>query len=272
MNAHDIRKALRRQYQTRETAIVFEVPNDVSGNANRYCDAMVAQMWNSRGLKLEGMEIKIARSDWTRELQMPGKAESHFARCDHWWLVTPQHGTPIARMDEIPGPWGWMQITVKGDCQVLKKAPQLVPSKPFDRAFAYALLRAACRQDDKLIEAEVKLRTKAAEDGFTERVNKQAARLARNGDAERGVAMMQKLRHAFGTDLGWIDDAEIMATVAAVHRMKRSGQYNGLAASEATLRAAADAVAGALDAFRVIGEFGSEKEKPNGRTSQSLAR
>jgi hypothetical protein len=86
-------------------AVLFEVRNATGFDASRSIDAVTMSLWPSLGLELAGMEIKISRSDWLRELKDPAKASTTFEYFDRWYLVAPRE---VAQMDEIPGPWGWL--------------------------------------------------------------------------------------------------------------------------------------------------------------------
>lgn len=258
MNAEDVRDVLRKNFTTDSQAIVFEVPNGLASGRNnsgktRFADAIVCEMWRSRGFEMQGFEIKVSRSDWKHELAMPAKAESHFERCDRWWLITPHQNPPIALRDEIPGPWGHMVVDDKGKLITLKKAPKLVPARKFDLEFAFALVRAASRYDGKAISAAVKKITDAADGQFTERVNAKAAQLAaqQSGSDPRDVKLLAALRGAFGNNIGWLQSAEVISAIGAVQKLAKSGRYTALEATAQTLRTAADAMDNAKAALEI---------------------
>lgn len=270
MKSEDIREALRRNYSGQESAIVFEVPNGLASGRNNsgrasFADAIVCNMWRSRGFEMEGFEIKVSRSDWQRELQMPTKAEGHFERCDRWWLVTPHHGTPIARPEEIPGPWGWQVVQANGTLATMKKAPKLVPARKFDLEFAFALVRAASRWDRKAIDAEVKRLVDAKDGQFADRVNRQAAQLAaQNGGTDPHAAeLMDALRQAFGKNLSWIRTSDVIESIQAMRKLANSGRFVELKDIARTLREsadAADAAYRALDRAKALVESSPAKQ------------
>lgn len=249
MKAEEICAALRRHHSGHSQAIVFEVPDGVgnSKRTQRTADAIVINFWESRGLEIEGFEIKVERSDWQRELQMPAKADAHFVRCDRWWLVTPQASAPkggVARAEEIPGPWGWMVITAKGEVQVLKKAPKLVPSVKFEKAFAFALVRAAARHRREEIAKEVERKVAERADDFTASVNAAAARLVKPAAVDSSLQL--KLREAFGPSLAWLEDQAIVDAIKAVRTMvplnTMRDQASALREAAAKIEAAAEAL------------------------------
>lgn len=254
MKTEDVAEALRRAYDQQSSAIVFEV-TDSLGNARktgRQADAIAVTFWESRGLETLGFEIKVSRSDWQRELQMPAKADAHFVRCDRWHLVTPKrkgHETPIAQPSEIPGPWGWLEITDKGAVEVRKKAPKLVPSVQFDKRFAFALIRAAAKMDGKAISKEVDRRVKAAETEFTERVNAAAARLVRP-DVDIDEPLMKALREAFGPSLNWLGKPDVVEAIKQFRAITGTRRYQKFDEVAADLRTAADQIERAALAFQ----------------------
>lgn len=261
MKADDIRAHMKREYTRRESAIVFEVPNGLGfDKPSRFCDAIVCNMWRSRGYEMEGFEIKVSRSDWLHELQLPAKAESHFERCDRWWLITPA-GAAVARPEEIPRVWGWMTVSDKGDFRIARKAPKIVPSKKFDQQFAFALVRAAARYDDKAVTARVAAGIAKHAEDFTARVNAQAAQLAAGGKGDGQYAKLTaKLQEAFGRDLCWMANQEVVDTIQAVFAMRKATRYTGLEGVVGKLRAAAEAVAAAEDAIDKARQI-TQKEK-----------
>lgn len=246
MKAEDVAQALRRTYDTQSSAIVFEVTDSLgkARKTGREADAIAVNFWESRGLEVFGFEIKVSRSDWQRELQMPAKADAHFVRCDRWYLVTPKragHETPIARPSEIPGPWGWVEVTDAGKIEERKKAPKLVPSVQFDKRFAFALIRAASKMDRAEITRQVERRVKASEQDFTARVNTAAARLLKP-EVEVDAELMTALREAFGPSLGWLAKPSIVSAIKLLRAVIDNGKYQSFNDVASELRKAADQV------------------------------
>lgn len=138
----DLYDLLRGRYPAPEWAMFHEV------NVGRgYGDAVVINMWSSRGYAVHGFERKDFRSDWLRELKQPQKAESLFQYCDYWWLLTSENN--VAKIEEIPIGWGW--VTAKGEkLKTMVAAPKLEP-KPLSRHFIAAVLRRAGEQINKMI-------------------------------------------------------------------------------------------------------------------------
>lgn len=134
---------LRKRYPVNEFALLEEVSNAPGFNRSRSADFVLMSLWPSRGLGLEGIELKSFRGDWLNEKKKPEKAESIFKYCDRFWLLT--DGEHIAKLEEIPETWGWMEIK-NGKIFVKKEAPKLAP-QTMDRNFLACLLkRASCKE------------------------------------------------------------------------------------------------------------------------------
>lgn len=55
----------------------YQVSNGTGWHGRkRFADALVLSCWPSRGINLSGIEVKVSRSDWRRELDIPEKAEA----------------------------------------------------------------------------------------------------------------------------------------------------------------------------------------------------
>lgn len=134
-----VRKALRAQYPLPQYALLFEVASGMGKTLNGYADAIAMGLFPSRGLDIEGFEIKTDRRDWIKELKNPAKAE-HVARfCDLWWLVIGDE--KVAKPEEVPAGWGLYVVTDKR-LEVLKRPKKLKAATP-DRTFLGAMLRRA---------------------------------------------------------------------------------------------------------------------------------
>lgn len=173
--------ALRDRFCGPEWALFFEVANGTGGHQRRYADAVAMNLYPSRGLEINGVEVKVSRSDWLRELKNPKKAEDVYRYCDRWWLAVSDPN--IVQMGELPATWGLMVLTGKS-LKVATQAPKLEPV-PLDRTFFAAL----ARRSSEIPEAQVKALV-------DKRVEEQRERLT-YGDrqaAERARAELAELR------------------------------------------------------------------------------
>lgn len=132
---------LRGRYGRGRYAILEQVRDGPAFYANRTGDVMVMGLWPSRGCELEGIEVKVSRADWLRELKAPQKAESLYAYCDRWWLLVPS-AKDIVRDGELPLTWGCIEALGKEKLRTVVPAPKLTPCE-LDRGFLAALLKRA---------------------------------------------------------------------------------------------------------------------------------
>lgn len=178
-------------------ACLFEVANGTGSNASRSADIVVLNLWPSRGMDLNGYEVKTSRSDWLRELKQPEKAWPVMQYMDRWWLLA---APGVAKLDEIPSNWGFMEFNGT-KCRVLKAAPKLDP-KPVTKTFLGALLRKPVRD----VEGMVNRATSAALANVDKIVEERVAKKMRSrGDEHQALLdKLAKLKAGTGIDvLGW---------------------------------------------------------------------
>lgn len=157
----ELRALLRRKFPAGQYAMLDEVRDAAGFDASRSMDVIVVGLWPSRGLDVQGMELKASRGDWLRELKRPEKAEAFVGYCDYWWVVSGDAG--MVRVDELPPAWGLMTPYGRG-LKVIRPAPKLAQPKPMDRSLLAALLKRATstRLTNAEIEAEIETRVRAA--------------------------------------------------------------------------------------------------------------
>lgn len=132
---------LRKRFPAGEYALLAEVRDAAGFGSSRAADGIAMNLWPSRGLEVEGIEIKSYRSDWLKELKTPEKAENIFRYCDRWWLVAAAED--VVKVEEVPKTWGLM-VVVKGRLKTIKDAPKLTPIG-LDRNFVAAMLKRATK-------------------------------------------------------------------------------------------------------------------------------
>lgn len=105
----------------------------------RYADAIVVSLWPSRGIWIAGIEVKISRNDWLRELDQPDKSAEIQRFCNHWWVAAPEG---VVTPAEIPATWGHYLVLTSGKQRVrtVKAAPKLKP-EPLTKDFVASVLR-----------------------------------------------------------------------------------------------------------------------------------
>lgn len=196
MKSHDVLAALERGPLRRgpQHAWLYEVRNGTGYTRKpRTADALVFSCWPSRGIWLAGVEVKVNRGDWLRELDDPAKSESVQRYCDYWWVAAP---TGVVEIAEVPETWGYYEVA-GGKVHQRRAAPRL-EAQPLDRPMLASLFRnwseqinaaerrGAARQHEELTgsDAETKLANLRAqyEEAKTEksRAEQQAAFAARD--------------------------------------------------------------------------------------------
>jgi hypothetical protein len=178
LNEATLFRALRDLYPADAYALLPQVANGTGSSARRHADAVAMGLWPSRGLLLEGFEIKCSRQDWARELAQPAKADAVARFCDLWWVVVADRA--IVHDGELPPDWGLLAWNEKrARLEVVVRARR-VDAAPPTRAFVAALLR-------RLAECS----TPAAEVEAAERVGVEKGRAA-----ERDAHAHERARHA----------------------------------------------------------------------------
>lgn len=129
--------------------VIEEVaPGTGWSGTSRWADVLALAVWPSKGLTLDGYEIKASRADLRRELENLEKHRAVARYCDNWWLVAWDEKV-LETGREIPDEWGIM-ITVSEDwderaLKVLKKPIARTPD-PWPRSFTCSLVRNAAQQ------------------------------------------------------------------------------------------------------------------------------
>lgn len=88
MTAGDVAQALHRMWSPEEYVHIREAPT-TSDRSGRKLDVVVLSTWKSRGLKLDGVEIKVSMADLRREMVDPGKADWWWRHVHRFWIAVP---------------------------------------------------------------------------------------------------------------------------------------------------------------------------------------
>lgn len=146
--AADICQALEKRFASPAYAVFYEVSNATGAQLRRYADAVAFGLWPSRGYTIEGIEIKVNRSDWIKEIKDPTKAASIQRYCNRWWIATPPN---VIDPGEVPANWGHLVLT-RGVLRAQKKAPDLDP-EPMSPGFVASVMR-RCHERQQAIRGE----------------------------------------------------------------------------------------------------------------------
>lgn len=131
-----IKKALVKRYPTGSHAIMWEVGDATGHQVKRHADAVAIGLWPSHGYPIEGIEIKVSRQDFKKEMKQPEKSQPIYQYCTRWWLAAPKN---YIAPEELPPTWGLLEL-VGESLRVTKQAPVLEP-RPISPAFFAALIK-----------------------------------------------------------------------------------------------------------------------------------
>lgn len=256
MNSAPIYAALKLRFAAPEWALMFEVANGTGSNIRRYADAVAMNLFPSRGLELHGIEVKVSRSDWQRELKNPEKAETIFQYCDRWWIAVPED-MAIGVKAELPPTWGLLALN--GDkLKQIVAAPKLEP-KELTRSFIAAMMRRSSEIDqgliDRLVELKVReLRTRD-EDSIQRRID------SRTRELREKLARFDAIEKAAGISLtDWNASAEIGHAIRAVQATGLARSWNGLQQLADGLKRTGEKVQAEIDAFKATVPITAEAE------------
>lgn len=219
--ASTIRDALRRHYGASEqhtsTHIAFEVTSGTGRYANRRVDAVVMDLWPSRGYTLHAMEIKVSQSDLKRELKDGAKSEDVAQHCDLFSIVAP---LGMVKLSQLPLPWGLIEVDASDALRFTKPAKR-TRARAVDRAFLASVMRACARP---ISRGEVELKLKAEREKLYADMNEriESAVKMRAADGTRWRELMRDI------DGSWYDDATIKAAVRMVLEAGILGSYGSL--------------------------------------------
>jgi len=224
IDADKLRALLRRKYPADQYAMLYEVRDAAGFAAKRSADVMVIGLWPSRGCMIEGMELKISRGDWLRELKKPQKAEAFFQFCDRWWVIA--SSPDIVKLDELPPTWGLM-VPRAGGMGVVRQAPDLKP-EPVDRYLLAAMLKRATdtAADSPEVRAAIDNRVKVAESAVEQRV-KWATQSADRESREMKTSI-EAFEKASGVHLNSYNGGRIGEAVGIVMRGEHESRLDEL--------------------------------------------
>jgi len=173
----DVLSALQKHWPSPAYAWLFEVQDATGGRARRRADALVCSCWPSNGIWLAGVELKVSRSDWKRELKDPGKAWGVGRYCHYWWLAC-----PAGVAEEVPEAWGLVTVDDKGTVRVRKQAPRREP-EPLTFDFLASVMRnTEALVDGRINDAVSRARQETREQLGTEALERQVKQLSAEKD------------------------------------------------------------------------------------------
>lgn len=189
-----VKERLKQKFDKQGVIFLEEVRSGTGfGIGMTYADAVIFQLWPSKGLEIEGFEIKVSRNDWLKEIKYPDKSENISQFCDRWWLVLGDKS--IIELAEVPANWGVIIPHGQG-LRILKGAPRLQP-QPIDRHFFMSVVRQLYREnpDSRAREEEY---NKGFEEGKKEGIRFTEKQAGEDGEILKKVREFQE---ASGLDI-----------------------------------------------------------------------
>lgn len=238
--------ALRNTFERPAYAVLPGVANGTGNAKTRTIDAVFMSLWPSRGLALHGVEIKVSRGDFTREIADPAKQEDHFKYLDHFWLAVGDEA--IVRDGELPATWGLL-VPARTKLKIIKQAPALKP-EAMPRSMLAAILR---RADEHLhsadLRAEIKKEVEAATGEELEKLREDSKAYRRQKMMMRHATMIDRFSQRSGVRFeDWNDAAidraaDVVKAIGAggLDRLLASLRYEAEGAKRLAARTAADA-------------------------------
>ncbi|KVS52213.1 hypothetical protein WK39_26505 [Burkholderia cepacia] len=225
MQTAEVKAALRARFCSPEWALFFEVADATGARHNRWADAVAMNLWPSRGLAIHGMEVKVSRSDWLRELKDPSKSAPVQRYCDYWWIVTP---AGVLKDGELPPTWGHYEVKPGGTLRELVAAPKL-ESEPVTRQFAAALMRRASAADEGIVRAAVDTEIARLRQNDEKHIQREIEQRSRElNELREQIATIERISGVQITR--WGHNEEIGRAVKAVLACGAMRSFGGIAA------------------------------------------
>ena len=137
---------VRSQGEGNRYVVAVQVNNGAGFGFGRTLDAIVFDTWPSKGLGLEGIEVKVSKGDLRRELQHPDKSAQFIEYLDTFSICAPKEVLADGMRDLIPKRWGIYTLTDEGALRTVRKPLYLHDDgrdrKVLDRSIAAAFCRA----------------------------------------------------------------------------------------------------------------------------------
>lgn len=197
ITAADVIGNLRAWFRLPQYAFLEQVANGTGARYQyRWADAVAMSVWPSRGYDIHGIEVKVTRYDWIKELNAPQKSAEVQQYCNRWWVATPDES--LIEAGELPATWGHM--VMKGDSmRVVVPAPQLQPL-PLTVEFVASILRNVQKADEGQIAAAINKAVREAVD--RERATSCYTKLKQQVDAFEAASGLHISEYADGKELG----------------------------------------------------------------------
>lgn len=130
ITARDVRGLLRKRFDSSRYSVMEEVGNATGSMQTRRLDMVVVSVWPSDGYTIEGIEVKVSKSDLKHELENPQKHNVFFGDIDFFSLAAPRE---VITMSLIPEKWGVYEVYEDGKGELklkCKRRPIALSDEP----------------------------------------------------------------------------------------------------------------------------------------------
>lgn len=234
MTSSDIKKSLFVYFRPPEWACFDELRDGTGLACSRSFDMWAINCFPSNGHRTIGVEIKVSRSDFLRELNNPAKREQIETYAMETYFACP---LGMLKPDELPEKWGLMTVSDKG-ARIAKRAVQR-DQLQLDIFFFASVCRRAAEVEGKargneareqelkawMAETDVYLREKW--DKYRDENEKRFIELAkRNAIKELLGEGLDELRHLMNQELGWsYRDDDFAQRLIAFYNHVKAGKH-----------------------------------------------
>jgi hypothetical protein len=194
-----ILRALSKRFSPPEWALLYEVHNGTGASQRRSADGLAINLWPSRGMEIHGVEIKIHRSDWLRELKQPEKSADVQRFCNRWWIAAPPD---VVLAGELPPTWGLLSL--RGRRLVAEIDAPRLEAEALDKVFVAAIGRrmTECVDKAKALARQEMMSEDEYQRGYADGLARAAPELARVSDnLARLEAKVAQFREATGIEI-----------------------------------------------------------------------
>jgi hypothetical protein len=205
MNAEDLVKLIRQRYPVnrpdgyQKHVVLEQVPDGTGMYHGRWIDAVVFDLWPSKGLLRSAFEIKVSRSDFLRELANPVKYKWAVESFHEFWFVAPQD---VIKIEELPANVGWL-FPRAGKLAIKRRAIQN-PNPKLDDTLLAAFMRAGAKEISRVTNVTSKEILEKSEEYQLASRFKQAVR---SFIAKRGISKFESSSLTVDEIVTWLEEA-----------------------------------------------------------------
>lgn len=212
-------EALRTHFVEGAVAMLPQVASETGAAARRIADCIAMQLWPSRGLTIECVEIKTHRNDLIREYQQPEKGDLIGRFCDKFWIATPPNIVKQSDFEDgtFPKTWGCLEVSVHEPgtlgldedgrysrwltphvykVKIRKKALENPDALPPSRGFLASIMRnlQAFESPEAVVARKLSMVKHKAEEAAWESAQKEIAKArAERDEFRRRIAMFENI-------------------------------------------------------------------------------